>query len=798
MGIFSSKKVTTVDTSVVRVIPNDQLPNSLNAGLNTAIFKDTPIAEEVIEAVIQGVAIKANRYYKYGRDKYAYGLPSGKYRTSVDGDNEISAILTRLENRSIAIAYIELSQANYYHMAWDILFKNYDYVESTNEIRVLSQQKSTTVFLDDIEIVISDITDFEQEQVEVYGLAGTAGATPLRGKDFSRLISPFTLNTDVINPILNIKYIYVISGDIYKETLSIPFPIYGTENYFHVKYTLPDAPQSTGAFGQPIGAAPNPADDPVKYWTYKDNSGTYPELDNIYNAPAVSGLFFPFIYFRYGKRPEVTSGTSNSYVTSKKLVNIIDMDFDKVTKAINKSPDIKDVEQAMMILAVPANSQNKIEKQYLFDFFTRVYGADTNSILRGGSIDVNGGLIIQDRRFKMVLSSAGITKNVVNIPGKVGKLYVAIGSVTKTAVEKGSTIFPYRPVSSGHYNNSYNTFGISIVTTTIHRPVSIGGGVIQTVTEVANKSAFRTVPGIDLGNGTLTNLVHFYQKQLTPTTREEIMVHDLRMIYFVTHKYFVTANGGEPILLIPIDYSISNQYSLVDREELYARSLHYVFNTKVVTKVKWYQSSFFSALLKFAGIVAFVYSLGASSAISSALIGAGFTASQTVILGLIINAAISLVVSAVLKVVVKAVGLELGIILGAIAAYYGGNYLKSFNINTTFSENFLSIVNGLIGAKQSLLAEQMAGLSKEFDDFNLLKTDQDKELERANKLLESTNRLNPFIIIGETPTDYYNRSSHSGNIGVLSLDAISSFVEISLKLPTIDNTLGEEFHAYTI
>ena len=42
----------------------------------------------------------------------------------------------------------------------------------------------------------------------------------------------------------------------------------------------------------------------------------------------------------------------------------------------------------------------------------------------------------------------------------------------------------------------------------------------------------------------------------------------------------------------------------------------------------------------------------------------------------------------------------------------------------------------------------------------------------------------------QSPTDYFNRTVHSGNIGVVAIDAVSSFVESSLTLPKLNDSLG--------
>lgn len=790
MGLFSSKKVTTVGTTVSRVIPDRLLPDSRKAGLVTAVYKNTDIAEEVMEEVVAGIAIKANRYYRYAKTKYSYGLPSGTYRTSLDGDGEVIRLLTAREGRSIQLQYLELGIFNLLHMGWDKLVNTYLYVEGSNEIRLLSQQKLATVYLEDIRVLIpTEQLDLKsEEELVIWGSAGTAGFIPgLRGRDIQRIPTEYGTSDTIEVDSIEIKYVWAVEGVMQYETLILPLPINEDGDYFHVKYSLPDAPQSVNSYGQVSGAAPNTLDDPVRYWTYKDNSGDYPELDAVYNTPSVSGLFFPFVYFRFAKQPQATSGTAASYVTSKKLVNIIGLDFDKVTTAINKNPDIKDIEQAMLIMAVPANTGNPIEQRYLYDFFKILESADSAVSATVGNNYHKGGLIIQDARFKMALSNKNVNKRLVGLNGNVGTHYSGVGTY-----DVKTSYVPPKNISFGGFGGG--NYGYTISTTTITRPAHLGGGTIVTSVNIPNTSQ-PSLLGQFSNNNSLNNgsrSVHFYQKQITPYIREEIYVIQLRMVYFVYGDYAVTADDTDSILLIPIDYSISSRYPMFTREKLYARSLHYVFNSRVVTKVKWYQSSFFSFALKAVGIVFLVFSAGTSSALSLALVAAGFTATQVLVLTLIINAAIGLVVSAVLKIFVKAIGLELGILFAAVAAYYAGpSALKSLGLGDNFAKQLLTIVNGLVGAKNSLIAEDMAGLTKEIKALELLKSESDRKIEKANKLLEHTTRLNPFILFGETPSEYYNRTAHSGNIGVLSLDAISSFVEISLKLPTIDKTLGE-------
>ncbi len=46
-----------------------------------------------------------------------------------------------------------------------------------------------------------------------------------------------------------------------------------------------------------------------------------------------------------------------------------------------------------------------------------------------------------------------------------------------------------------------------------------------------------------------------------------------------------------------------------------------------------------------------------------------------------------------------------------------------------------------------------------------------------------------YIPMQESPTDYYARTIHTGNIGTLTLNEASNYVDRMLLLPTLDESL---------
>ena len=148
---------------------------------------------------------------------------------------------------------------------------------------------------------------------------------------------------------------------------------------------------------------------------------------------------------------------------------------------------------------------------------------------------------------------------------------------------------------------------------------------------------------------------------------------------------------------------------------------------------------------------------------------------------------------AVFKLIVKLVGADVATLLAiALVVYAAYHFSTSPGMAGVPTANQLvSFATGLNGA---VIQDMFSDLLLEQQGFFQFMEEQTKTLDEANKLLESTSFLSPFIIFGESPQDFYNRTVHSGNVGVLSISAISSYVDIALTLPKLDEsieTIGE-------
>lgn len=757
MGLFSSKKETSVATNVSRVIDDVSLPDSIKTGVLRAIMNDSSIPDNMMEDLVGGIGHKAERMYEYAKRSYTHGLPTGQVHGATQGKQQAQAVLEALEGAPVLINYCQFGPPNSLHIAWMKLIQDHGYDPETNQLANLSVVEKNPVFLVDMVIVIPEgLQDtYRPGALVQWGTPARAGVTPERlpsSDTLKALLShtPPYIDSSAVTEYAKVSVLWEKAGTIVvggeqmpgpeKVRLNFNIPLNGfdgDDDYFHIKYTVRGI---------------------TKYWMYKVGSGVHPSLDDAFDDPdKVTGDFFPFAYFRYEKKSTNEDKSTDDYKTSKKLVKYLGMEYDQVADAINDNPDIKDVEQAMLVFAVPANSTNAVDQRYLYEFFDNWYDASAEQFTTGteaaiqsffvGNLDiVKSTILIQDKRFKMALNNGGMFKK--RVAGKIG----AVGS----------------------YENG-------VTTTFIQEEYGYGDGQIGT----------RQIP----------IKTHYYRYQIADALYDEIQIVNLKMVYYIFEKYTTTGDDVDDILLIPIARSITKEYSAKDRETLYARSLHYVFNSRIITVVKWYQSDFFQFLIMVVAVVIsvvtlqpYLVKLGVAVA---AGVGAAIGAALLVILEKVL---MQIVIGYVVKLFVKAIGLELAFLIAVIAALAGmvGNMQAGSVNGAPWAQDLLSVSSTLIKGVTDSVSDLMGDLLKEASSFTTYVEGQLALIDDANKLLENNSLLSPWVIFGESPDDFYNRTVHSGNIGVIGISAISSYVDIALTLPKLNESIGGDQDGWSV
>ena len=744
MGLFGSKKKTTVGTTVSRVVGETDIPNSMKRGVINSLFQEGDLTDFILEELIGSIAFKAERAYKYADTTYAYGLPSGEVISMSKGVEEAEVILKGIEGPGAIVVYSNFGPANSIHLSWMHLVDSLGYLASTNELTVLSAQKGFPVYLINMNIVMSQTVydSIEPQTLQRWDVSPQAGYTPNRAAVITSLIGSLTHAPVILDPTVHketarIKVCWEAIPDLSKpnnkvyqeQILNIVLPELNPDaDYFQVKFINGNT---------------------TKYWIYESGTGTYPTLDALFDVPFNTiGNYFPFLYFRFGKQSMDKKKGTLEYSTSKKLAKYFGLDYASTIEAVHANPDIEDVEQAMMIMAVSPNSKDKEDLQYLFDYFNAQAAAQTPGKQSMYNISLaQMGLkapssyttVIADARFKMSLGNEGISKK-LNF-GKLGKV--------------------------GSYHSAISYHDIQ------------GEPIVDAMFGITHEM--------------LRITTHSFRKQISEHVYEDIAVQNLRMTYHIYGKHSTVGDDKDPILLIPLDRSITKKYPLSIRENLYTSSMHYVFNSRIVTKVKWYQSSFFSFVIAVVAMVIGAYFLGPKLVAFNAALAAGSITLQSILMTVAMGILESVVMQEIIKIFVKAVGLENAFFLAilSMAVMAGLGAMNGGFSKMPWGETLLKISNGLMTGVNKAFTTATMDLQEEYEQFGLYVQEQNDILKEQMDLLKGNNLLNPFIVFGESPNDFYNRTVHSGNIGVIGISAVKHYVPNALTLPKLNETLGD-------
>lgn len=758
MGLFSNKKKITVETTVLRVIEDNMVPDTGKNAVLQALVSGESIFGSYKESMMDSVAMKVGRMYKWAQPNYFYKVPNKTLFTNVKGNDVVKRVIEGLENKPITVDYCEYSAPNSLHMGWDNLVKFHGYDTSTNVLNKLTKELGVTVYLEDMRAVYTQETFAEADPgtLAQWGSPATFGfsfdrTAQIPGSSIGdyRTQSNYVVDSSAVLDYVEVSYVHE-NTDERKEgvkwepikkgrfTISL-FQYEMSDEYYHVKYSVRNA--KTGSLE-------------TKYWTYKDGSGLYPIIDTIYLIKFDEvGSFMPNIYFLLNG-DNLTRKEERWYaphISSTKLCKFLGLDYQDIGSKILGEAASADYEQVYLTMSVPYNTKNQAELQYLFKFFSTIYytsdsksGIDTffsPFTKRGGQA-----IVIKDKAYTSTLKFQGIELN--RIAGKIGK----VGFCTSGT----------RELESLETYTSRNK-----------------------LTDVI-KSKYNTTP------------CRFFRRQVSSTFYEEIAVYGASFTYHVYGKYHTVATGTDSKLLVPLDHAICKTLSAGNKEELYSRSMHYVFNKKTVTVKKWYTSSVFKAIVIVVAVVIAVVSAGGLSGISASLATLATTSMAVLAVMAIKYVTIALLIRFGTQFVVSKIGAKAGMlaaILVVAASIYFSGPVDPGAMN--WGQSLLSVGNGLMDASNAAISEMSAGVNEMMEDFMLVVDQQQKELQEAQKLLGSGIGINPYdfvgkhpiFIEGEQPDQYFTRTVESGNIGIMGIEGQKYYVENALALPTFTETI---------
>lgn len=280
-------------------------------------------------------------------------------------------------------------------------------------------------------------------------------------------------------------------------------------------------------------------------------------------------------------------------------------------------------------------------------------------------------------------------------------------------------------------------------------------------------------------------------------TYGEVIVTNLLHTNYVYESHAVqtslsgSADPDNYNFVIPLNYELWKEgRALFDRYELVQESFKIIFNSYERRKLKWYETSIFKAIMIVIAIVVTIYSAGTfiaglqSAYAATGIQGAMTYAIQSIVLATAINygfraLARVLPTEFVIAIAVFATALSLSSSLG-ITDFVDADVMLQYT-NVSFEGVQESIQTDLIELQKEM--EEFTDYTQELDDE--LASLEEELYDMSWFEVMNMNSKPEDIYLYETPTEFYTRTIHAGNIGVSTLSAAENYVENALTLPEL-------------
>lgn len=708
MGLFSGETITTVATSVTKLL--DEYPNVIKNAVLQAVLTNGSIAESLISAQLNGYNLKADRYLNYGRTTFTNKLPEGNTSFLEIDIGLLANILEAIEGEPVGIFSGILDLSDPASFVFEYIQNNRQWNSLDNTVTVPTSSHPDNKYLG-------------YEMI-------AASTAKIRYGYTEQVFNPtsFTYETKTIIT--------------FTESMTIPPASDGL--YYHVSYSLISDTQHTQLF-----------------WIYRESLNTYPEL-SITGLP-VSAEYYPIAPIRTNKVNLNTLPGTALNITTTKLLDYLDLDLDDITESINQSPDIKNVDDAFILFALDIHTDNKISQKYLYEFFTQI--ALESYITEQ---EFNHWKTTQESYWY------GTEYDVTE--------YSEVPPSNKISLidEQYNTNILYSYANRHTINGSIGAVDTLNVTTTI-----LPQGEIKTY--ISGVSIWITTGSYEQSKITFT-----YQDTATTYIKLEIigLIHASYNIGRGTViKTLADTDGG---FFIPLSPAILKDFSGKDESEILNEALSLLIYAYEKTHLSFFESSFFTNLVKIVITVVAIY-YGAES-LTSFIEGLATLTIQEAAVQIFIAGAKIYAAAYVVDALVEKLGIFGAFIVIGLSVYAFRQYqLNQGSIDgLPWAEDLLKVSTSIIDAFDTDIADELIALRQEQEQFLKDAEEQDEELQKAQDLLGDTlDMFNPLFIMSmstyfdptETPSDFYNKAIHITNPGVVSLDAIQYYVDGKLELP---------------
>lgn len=463
----------------------------------------------------------------------------------------------------------------------------------------------------------------------------------------------------------------------------------------------------------------------TNYWAYNSFTGTNIDLNEV--ADIAYGInFLPVIPLRESKISVTEDKTKDIYKRTKKILNVLKIDVNELVSSIEESPDIDMINGAFLMFGVHVYTKTQVGMKYLDRFFS---------------------------------SFANITEG------------YSYGSAQVNAVEIKCSTFMVQI----RFNDIWITHWDGVISTPTgalgvgNRDIEITEGSIRIRQQLAN-ATYRQVLVI---NPTATNTVIV---ERTSPLFGNYLTNSINYHTAVKLNPDPNIKLKQDAFLIPLSFDILDSFTLEERDALLYESMRLYIHAVQYTDLAWYESDEFITLVQVVGTVLSVFTAG-QSLLAAAAISTAALATTVVVMVLI-----KVAVDYAIQWLYENTDLVLATIFAVALSMYTSGYNFSIQGLVRSTAEFLFKAVTVTSEVLSKLNQlEYKDLMKEAEEFQ---NEYDKKQEELDAAYDSLNQ--PMMNIAERPESFYNRTVHTMNPGVASLDMIAQYVNKALELPKLE------------
>lgn len=498
------------------------------------------------------------------------------------------------------------------------------------------------------------------------------------------------------------------------------------------------------------------------YFIYDGDTNIEPSLPPI-SPESIDFSYYPIASIMVDKKKvggneddEGNKENPEQYNQTSTLLGKIDLNIEEIWDAINESPDIEDIDDAYFLFGANIHSESEPTIEYLTRYFYYLFNSNPNSkeafeaLL---TVQLYQPFIteIEEDQYKFVFGY-----NYIDLEVKTG-VVSELNKYTKELVYRDDLL-----VKSGDFEE-----GISSI-------------------YAANSSLYLRLQFSE---------TQYYELEVRGLiSRHKIKIGDSKIRVDDEWQYFpVYKEVDKPIwegdFIIPVSNTILDEMNIRDKEVVCLDSMHLSISAIHEEELSWYESSFFGTLIEVVvTFVSFYIGVMELNALIQNIAKVGITQ-------VLKQLAKAIIINLIFDWLGKAIGGAFGALISAIgkaalSAYTTGNFVID---GLPLADTVLKLVIDTAKTYEKIIAEDFQELKEEYNEFLEDVANDANDLEELNELIGLSTNVYDLSYIdksydalmenGETPSQFINRKVHLQNPGLLSIEAVHSYVENALTLP---------------